>query len=66
MYNVIDHIIDSLQIINWRSENLERMKELSICVTDVEKVGGWNILTEDNEWVKDETFSVKCLHDSKS
>ena len=46
-----------------RSENLEGLGDLSICVRDVPKVGGWNIYTEDGEWVTDESFEVKCVED---
>ena len=46
-----------------RSENLEGLGDLSICVRDVPKVGGWKIYTEDGEWVTDETFEVKCVED---
>ena len=46
-----------------RSENLEGLGDLSICVRDVAKVGGWNIYTEDGEWVTDESFEVKCVED---
>ena len=46
-----------------RSENLEGLGDLSICVRDVAKVGRWNIYTEDGEWVTDESFEVKCVED---
>ena len=46
-----------------RSENLEGLGDLSICVRNVPKVGGWKIYTEDGEWVTDETFEVKCVED---
>ena len=44
-------------------EGLEGLGDLSICVRDVPKVGGWNIYTEDGEWVTDESFEVKCVED---
>ena len=43
-----------------RSENLEGLGELSVCVTDVPKVGGWQVYTENGEWTTDNTFVVEC------
>lgn len=43
-----------------RSENLEGLGELSVCVTDVPKVGGWQVYTENGEWTTDKTFVVEC------
>ena len=44
-----------------RSENMERRGDLAICVSDVPKVGEWQIYTEEEQWTTDDTFSVKCM-----
>jgi hypothetical protein len=47
-----------------RSVNVEGSpRDGSVCVTDVAKADQWMILTEANQWVNDDTFSLRCSGD---
>ena len=43
-----------------RSTNREGALAGSVCVTDVAKADQWLVLTEEEEWVQDDTFSLQC------
>jgi hypothetical protein len=43
-----------------RSTNQESDRAGSVCVTDVANPSQWFVLTEEEEWVQDETFSMQC------
>ena len=43
-----------------RSDNLEGLGEMSICFEDAARVGDWHILTEDNNWITDDTLRIEC------